>query len=118
MTEVYKIGLSLAETDFCYLDFLCGEKIYLSEKSPQTILSCGGVIVNSKSLNNNNMMSARDCLQRAWNNTMELVRDFEMYSKRIDDGEVAGIFKKMAEEQGIMAHDLRELYNSHENHKN
>jgi len=73
--------------------------------------------VDKKSLNSNNMMSARDCLQRAWNNTMELVRDFEMYSKRIDDGEVAETFKKMAEEQGVMAHDLRELYNRYDNQK-
>ena len=73
--------------------------------------------MDSKSLNSNNMMSARDCLQRAWNNTMELVRDFEMYSKRIDDGELAETFKKMAEEQCVMAHDLRELYNRYDNQK-
>lgn len=65
----------------------------------------------------NNMMNTRDCLQRAWNNTMEMVRDFEMYSKRIDDGEDATTFKKMAEEQGIMAHNLRELYNQYDNQK-
>ena len=65
----------------------------------------------------NNMMSTRDCLQRAWNNTMELVRDFEMYSKKIEDEEVSGTFKKMAEEQGMMAHNLRELYNQYDNHK-
>ena len=74
--------------------------------------------MDSKSLNSNNMMSARDCLQRAWNNTMELVRDFEMYSKRIDDGELAETFKKMAEEQGVMAHDLRELYNRYDSQNN
>ena len=71
--------------------------------------------MDDKDRNDNNMMSARDCLQRAWNNTMELVRDFEMYSKRIDDGEVAGTFKKMAEEQGTIAHNLRELYNQYDN---
>jgi len=37
----------------------------------------------SKDSLDNNMMNTRDCLQRAWNNTMELVRDFEMYSKKI-----------------------------------
>ncbi len=56
-------------------------------------------------------MNSRDCLQRAWMNTMELVRDFEMYSKRIDDDEVAGLFKQYAEEQGIQASNLRDMYN-------
>ncbi len=62
----------------------------------------------------NNITNTRDCLQRAWNNTMELVRDFEMYSKKIEDKEVSGTFKKMAEEQGQMANDLRELYNQYD----
>ncbi len=56
-------------------------------------------------------MNSRDCLQRAWMNTMELVRDFEMYSKKIDDDEVSGLFKRYAEEQGIQASNLREMYN-------
>lgn len=68
-------------------------------------------------LDSNNVMSTRDCLQRAWNNTMELVRDFEMYSKSIDDGKVSTTFKKMAEEQGMMAHNLRELFNQYDNQK-
>jgi len=37
--KLYKIGLSFAETNFCYLGFLCGEKIYLSVISPKIILS-------------------------------------------------------------------------------
>lgn len=74
--------------------------------------------MDSKSLNSNNMMNARDCLQRAWNNTMELVRDFEMYSKNINDKKVSGTFKKMAEEQGMMAHDLRELFNQYDSQNN
>ena len=55
-------------------------------------------------------MNTRDCLQRAWMNTMELVRDFEMYSKRIDDEEVSNLFKQYAEEQGMQATSLREIY--------
>lgn len=58
-------------------------------------------------------MNTRDCLQRAWMNTMELVRDFEMYSKRIDDEEVSELFKRYAEEQGMQANNLREMYNKH-----
>ena len=57
------------------------------------------------------VMTTRDCLQRAWINTMELVRDFEMYSKKIDDQRVSSIFKELAEEQGLHAHELRELFN-------
>jgi hypothetical protein len=40
-----------------------------------------------------------------------------MYSKSIDEGEVSEVFKKMAEEQGTMAHNLRELYNQYDNKK-
>lgn len=35
--NLYKISLSSDETDFCYLDFLWGEKIYLGNISPHTI---------------------------------------------------------------------------------
>lgn len=73
--------------------------------------------MDNKSLDSNNLINTRDCIQRAWNNTMELVRDFEMYSKNIEDGEVSAVFKKMAEEQGMMAHNLRELFNQYDNQK-
>jgi len=62
-------------------------------------------------------MNTRDCLQRAWMNTMELVRDFEMYSKRIEDEEVSKVFKKLAEEQGMQASSLRELYQKYDQHQ-
>lgn len=62
----------------------------------------------------NRMMNPRDCLQRAWENTMELVRDFEMYSKNVDDHEVADLFRTFAEEQGSQAHQLRELFNEYD----
>ncbi len=65
----------------------------------------------------NATMNARDCLQRAWENTMELVRDFEMYSKNLNDPEVADLFKSFAEEQGYQAHQLRELFNQYDGKK-
>lgn len=65
----------------------------------------------------NKTMNTRDCLQRAWENTMELVRDFEMYSKNINDHKVADLFKSFAEEQGEQAQQLRELYNQYDNKK-
>lgn len=61
----------------------------------------------------NNITNERDCLQRAWVNTTELVRDFEMYSKRVDDKRVANVFKNFAEEQGRQANQLRELFNEY-----
>lgn len=67
--------------------------------------------MTNKSVDGNNMINTRDCLQRAWNNTMELVRDFEMYSKGVEDSEVKSAFKDMAEKQGKMAQDLREMFN-------
>ncbi|MDK2798648.1 MAG: hypothetical protein PWP27_253 [Clostridiales bacterium] len=54
-------------------------------------------------------MDAIDCLERAWLNTQEAVRDFEMYSKRIKEGEISGVFKQLAEQQGKQASQLREL---------
>ena len=54
-------------------------------------------------------MDAIDCLERAWLNTQESVRDFEMYSKRINEGEVSNVFKKLAEQEAEHASQLREL---------
>ncbi len=54
-------------------------------------------------------MDAIDCLERAWLNTQEAVRDFEMYSKRIEKGEISSLFKKMAEQEAYNASELREL---------
>ena len=54
-------------------------------------------------------MDAIDCLERAWLNTQEAVRDFEMYSKRIKEGEISSVFKKFAEREAEQASQLREL---------
>jgi len=50
-----------------------------------------------------------DRLLRAWENSMELVRDFEMSSKRIEDQGIKQVFKKFAEDEGMHASKLREL---------
>ena len=50
-----------------------------------------------------------DRLLRAWENSMELVRDYEMYSKRVDDDNVKDVFKKFAEDEGMHASKLREM---------
>ncbi|AGC68169.1 hypothetical protein Cst_c11730 [Thermoclostridium stercorarium subsp. stercorarium DSM 8532] len=50
-----------------------------------------------------------DRLMRAWENSMELARDFEVYSKRVDDEELREVFKKFAEEEGMHASKFREF---------
>jgi rubrerythrin len=66
-------------------------------------------------MDQNFTMNSRDCLQRAWTNSMEMVRDFEMFSKKLDDKDVAKVFKEFAEEQGKQASKLRELFNKYDN---
>ena len=50
-----------------------------------------------------------DRLLIAWENSMEMVRDYEMYSKRIEDEPVKEVFKQFAEEEGMHASKLREM---------
>lgn len=55
-------------------------------------------------------ITTRDRLLRAWENSMELVRDFETYSKEIkDDKKVATIFAEFAKDEGLHATKFREL---------
>jgi rubrerythrin len=71
--------------------------------------------VEGLNMDQNFTMNSRDCLQRAWLNSMEMVRDFEMFSKKLDDKDIAQVFKGFAEEQGKQASKLRELYNKYDN---
>lgn len=50
-----------------------------------------------------------DRLLRAWENSMELTRDYESYSKQIEDEEISKLFKEFAEDEGMHASKLREL---------
>ncbi|QNU66562.1 rubrerythrin [Ruminiclostridium herbifermentans] len=50
-----------------------------------------------------------DRLLRAWENSMELVRDYEMYSKRVEDEKVKNVFKEFAEDEGMHASKLRNM---------
>ncbi|MDD4124356.1 MAG: ferritin family protein [Eubacteriales bacterium] len=55
-------------------------------------------------------ITTRDRLLRAWQNTTELVRDFETYSKETDDNEeTAALFARYAEDEGYHAAKLLEL---------
>lgn len=58
---------------------------------------------------NEDQLKTRDMVLRAWQNSMEMVRDFENYSKKVDDEKVRDTFKKFAEEEGIHASHFREL---------
>lgn len=60
--------------------------------------------------------TTHDRLLRAWENSTELVRDFEMYSKRIEDDEVKKVFKTFAEEEAVHASKFRELVIKYQNH--
>ena len=46
---------------------------------------------------------------------MELVRDYEMYSKRIEDEKIKEVFKRFAEQEGKHASELRELLLEYKN---
>lgn len=53
-------------------------------------------------------ITTRDLVMRAWQNSMELTRDFEIYSKEIHDApEVAQTFARFAEEEGLHAAKLK-----------
>lgn len=72
----------------------------------------GGVRMNENEVE----YTTYDRLLRAWENSMELVRDFEMYSKRIEEDDVKKVFKKFAEEEGIHANQFRSLLLKYQKH--
>ena len=65
-----------------------------------------------KTMSNKNEVNitTRDKLLRAWQNSMETVRDFETYSKEIsDDNQARDIFREYAEEEAVHAAKFREM---------
>ncbi|WOC31629.1 MULTISPECIES: rubrerythrin [Caproicibacterium] len=61
-------------------------------------------------------ITTHDRLLRAWENSMELVRDFESYAKEItDDPKTADVFAKFAEDEGQHASRLREILHQYQN---
>lgn len=55
------------------------------------------------------MITTYDRILRLWQNSMEMVRDFEMNSKRIEEDNIKEEFKKFAEDEGMHATRLREM---------
>jgi rubrerythrin len=58
---------------------------------------------------NDVVITTYDRLLRAWENSMELVRDYEMYSKRIEDEEIIKVFKEFSEDENLHAAKLHEI---------
>ena len=51
----------------------------------------------------------RDRALRAWQNTMELIRDYQLYAAEIKDPAVSQLFSRLAEEEcyhGAQLHDV------------
>lgn len=54
-------------------------------------------------------LTTRDTVLKKLLDAQENVRDYESFSKRVDNEEVAGVFKDFAEESGFQARKLQEL---------
>lgn len=55
--------------------------------------------------------NTRDMIMKKLLDAQENVRDYEMFSKRVDNKQVENAFRKFAEESGIQAKKLQELMN-------
>lgn len=51
-------------------------------------------------------INTKDTIKKKILDAQEMVRDYEVYSKKVDDMEVAEMFKDFAEECGIQAAEL------------
>lgn len=51
-------------------------------------------------------ITTRDRLMCAWRDSMELTRDFEIFSKEIDDERVSVMFSNFAHDEGLHAAKL------------
>lgn len=53
-------------------------------------------------------INTRDRLLRAWENSMQLVREFKVCEKEIEDEAISSLFSKFAEEEGLHASEFKE----------
>lgn len=61
------------------------------------------------------VITTRDKVLRAWENSTELVRDFQTYSQEIKgDKQVAGIFAEFAEDEAMHAAKFLELLKTYD----
>lgn len=54
-------------------------------------------------------MNTKDMITKKLLDAQEMVRDYEMFSKQMEDREVAERFKMFAEESGMQARELQRL---------
>lgn len=59
-------------------------------------------------------MRTRDTILKKLLDAQENVRDYEMFSKQVADQEVSETFKKFAEESGMQASKLQDLFRKYE----
>jgi rubrerythrin len=61
-------------------------------------------------------MNTRDTIMKKLLDAQENVRDYEMFSKTVEDKEVAKVFKQFAEETGMQARRLQTLIDKYDRH--
>ena len=61
-------------------------------------------------------MNTRDTIMKKLLDAQENVRDYEMFSKQVNDREVADLFKEFAEESGMQARKLQKLIDKYDRH--
>ena len=60
-------------------------------------------------------MNTRDTIMKKLLDAQENVRDYEKFSKKVEDNEVKNAFKQFAEESGMQARKLQELVDKYDN---
>lgn len=54
-------------------------------------------------------LDAKEVLKKKILDAQEMVRDYEMYAKNVQDTEVADLFRNFAEESGYQARKLQDM---------
>lgn len=60
-------------------------------------------------------ITTRDRLLRSWENSMELVRNYQDYSRESSDSEVTRLFSSFAETEAMHASELKDMLNRYDN---
>ena len=54
-------------------------------------------------------ISTKEILKKKILDAQEMVRDYEVYSKKLDDTEISDMFKNYAKESGVQAAELMKV---------
>ncbi len=57
-------------------------------------------------------LSTKDILTKKILDSQEMIRDYEVFSKKVEDTEIADLFKDYAKECGIQAANLKKILNN------